>query len=98
MVPPNIWGFLVSACLYLNENSEIELKDETNPYMRNTIKSLNRTICMKKNLLYFFPNRLVIGNSHEIEILCNRAKEVLSIISRARENYQTDMTHIMLYG
>lgn len=81
---PNIWGFLVSGCLYLNENSEIELEDKTYRYMNKTIIWLNKTIYMKKNLLYFLPNRLAIESSNDIEILCDRAKEAFSIISKAR--------------
>lgn len=86
----NIWGFLVSGCLDLNENSEIKLKDEKIPNMRKTIMSLNRTIYMKKNLLYFLPTRFVIDDPHDIEILCNEAKKALSLISRARAELSGD--------
>jgi hypothetical protein len=83
---PNIWGFLVSHSFSLNENNEIVLADKAAEYMKDTIMSLNKMICTKKNLLFFHPSRLVIQDSHNnpIEVLRNRAKEALSIVSKAR--------------
>jgi len=84
---PNIWGFFVSRSLHLNENNKIALEDKADRYMKETIKSLNRMICTKKHLLFFHPSRLVIENYYDnpIEVLRNRAKEALSMVSEARK-------------
>jgi len=54
--------------------------------MNKTIKSLNRMVCTKKNVLFFNPSRLVIKDSQDnsIEDLRNIAKEALTIVSKVR--------------
>ena len=95
---PNIWGFLVTNSLCLNKRTEIELKCKTDKHMGKTIKSLNKTICMKKNLLYFLPTRLVIKNTQDMEALCDRTKEAFSIISIARARLSGEYeTYYALY-
>jgi|GEM_PF-2132101 len=83
---PNIWGFGVSHSFSLNANNELVLADKEDEYMKETVKSLNKMICTKKNLLFFHPCRLVIQDSYNnsIEILRNSAKNALSIVSKAR--------------
>lgn len=83
---PNIWGFFVNNSFSLNENCEIVLSDKEDKYMKETIKSLNRMVCTKKNLIFFHPSKFVIQNSpdNSIEVLRSRAKEALTILSKAR--------------
>lgn len=83
---PNVWGFLRSNSLCLNEHFEIELKEKSDKFMTRTIKRLNKIICTKKHLLFFNPLEFVDEYSYKnsIEILCSRAKGTLSIISEAR--------------
>ena len=83
---PNIWGFLINNSFSLNENCEIILSDKEDKYMKETIKSLNRMVCTKKNLIFFHPSKFVIQNSpdNSIEVLRSRAKEALTILSKAR--------------
>lgn len=89
---PNMWGFLVSHSFSLNENNEIVLADKPDGNMKETIKSFNKMVCTKKNLIFFLPTRLVIQDSHgnPIEVLRNRAKEALSIVSKARIKLSPD--------
>ena len=54
--------------------------------MKETIKSLNKMVSIKQKLLFFHPSRLVIQASHDnppIEVVRNRAKEALQIVSKA---------------
>jgi hypothetical protein len=95
---PSIWGFSVSGSFCLSENSGIELKDETDKHMKNTIKSLNRMISLKKNVMFFLPNRLEIESFQEVKVLCNGAKKALSIISEARAIFSNGYeTYYALY-
>ena len=82
---PNIWGFLATDSLRLNDDNEFILKEkEDSINMKGTIKSFNKMIRAKKNLLFFFPNEFVIEHFNSIEIVCNKAKDNLSLISKAR--------------
>lgn len=89
---PNIWAFLRTQSLSLNESGEIALLNEADKNMGETIKSLNKMIHTKKNLIFFNPSRLFVFDTPDnpIEYFCSYAREVLSIISKARKMFSQE--------
>lgn len=83
---PSVWGFLATHSFSLNENNEIILVDKADKYMKKTIKSLNKMVSTKKNLLFFNPSILVVKDcqNNSIELLRSNAEEALTIISKVR--------------
>lgn len=98
----SIWGFLVENNFGLNANCEIELKDITDNSMNKTIKRINKSIKMQKNILFFHPASLFVDVPKDsiTNIMCVRAKEALSILSEARSaiapKYET--YYALLFG
>jgi hypothetical protein len=89
---PNLWGFLVDKRIQLNEKFEFELSDKNYRCMNGSIKSLNKIVLKKKNILYFHPASLLLDDSTSgdiVKAVSNRIEEALCQISIARSHQAT---------
>lgn len=90
---PNVWGFFIDQHICLTSEYSLRLADEASKKdvrgMKDTIKSLNKTIAMQKHILIFSP--MDFSCSAEAagcteDILSKRLKEGFAIVSEARSN------------